>query len=381
MSVSISFRNTTKKYGDFTVIPNLSLRIEKGEFFTLLGPSGCGKTTLLRMVAGFVSIESGKIYFNEKAINDEPPGNRNIGMVFQDYALFPHLTVRENVAFGLKNRRIPRAKIYEMVDETLEIVKIAEHSDKLPERLSGGQQQRVALARAIIIQPSVLLMDEPLSNLDAMLRIEMRNAIKELQNELGITTIYVTHDQEEAMAISDRIGIMDSGVIQQIGTPREIYQKPENLFVANFIGQTNVLDGALTCDRGGVILEFTDSYRVTMNDLNIAYEKGKKMPVKTSVRPEDFTIGRNGDGMEAIIEESVFLGLNTHYSVRLETGRIVKIIRESTVGDTLVPGTGICLGVKKEKINVYNIETGINLNKENAGKEVVANGEECQDLS
>ncbi|NLJ60211.1 MAG: ABC transporter ATP-binding protein, partial [Firmicutes bacterium] len=299
MSVSISFRNTTKKYGDFTVIPNLSLRIEKGEFFTLLGPSGCGKTTLLRMVAGFVSIESGKIYFNEKAINDEPPGNRNIGMVFQDYALFPHLTVRENVAFGLKNRRIPRAKIYEMVDETLEIVKIAEHSDKLPERLSGGQQQRVALARAIIIQPSVLLMDEPLSNLDAMLRIEMRNAIKELQNELGITTIYVTHDQEEAMAISDRIGIMDSGVIQQIGTPREIYQKPENLFVANFIGQTNVLDGALTCDRGDVILEFTDSYRVTMNDVNIAYEKGKKMPVKISVRPEDFTIGRNGDGMEA----------------------------------------------------------------------------------
>ena len=198
MSVSIGIDNVVKKYGDTTIIPDLSAFIKNGEFFTLLGPSGCGKTTLLRMIAGFNSIEGGTIKFDDKVINDIPAQKRNIGMVFQSYAIFPHLTVRQNVEYGLKIRKVPKEHMKERVDEILKVVKIDEYQDRLPERLSGGQQQRVALARAIVIHPQVLLMDEPLSNLDAKLRIEMRSAIRDVQKQVGITTVYVTHDQEEA---------------------------------------------------------------------------------------------------------------------------------------------------------------------------------------
>lgn len=213
MSVSIGIDNVAKKYGDMTIIPDLSAFIKNGEFFTLLGPSGCGKTTLLRMIAGFNSIEGGSIKFDGKVINDIPAQKRNIGMVFQSYAIFPHLTVRQNVEYGLKIRKVPKEHMKERVDEILKAVKIDEYQDRLPERLSGGQQQRVALARAIVIHPQVLLMDEPLSNLDAKLRIEMRSAIRDVQKQVGITTVYVTHDQEEALAISDRVAVMRLGVI------------------------------------------------------------------------------------------------------------------------------------------------------------------------
>ena len=217
MSVSIGIDNVVKKYGDTTIIPDLSAFIKNGEFFTLLGPSGCGKTTLLRMIAGFNSIEGGTIKFDDKVINDIPAQKRNIGMVFQSYAIFPHLTVRQNVEYGLKIRKVPKEHMKERVDEILKVVKIDEYQDRLPERLSGGQQQRVALARAIVIHPQVLLMDEPLSNLDAKLRIEMRSAIRDVQKQVGITTVYVTHDQEEALAISDRIAVMKLGIIQPPG--------------------------------------------------------------------------------------------------------------------------------------------------------------------
>ncbi len=195
MSVSISAQEVVKKYGDVTVIPNLSIEIKNGEFFTLLGPSGCGKTTLLRMIAGFNSIEGGVIKFGEQVINDIPAYKRNIGMVFQNYAIFPHLTVRQNVEYGLKLRKLSKVEMKKKIDHILKVVKIEEYQDRLPERLSGGQQQRVALARAIVIHPSVLLMDEPLSNLDAKLRVEMRGAIRDVQKEVGITTVYFTHDQ------------------------------------------------------------------------------------------------------------------------------------------------------------------------------------------
>ena len=237
MSVGIHFEHIVKKYGENVIIPDLNLDVREGEFFTLLGPSGCGKTTLLRMVAGFNSIEGGTIAFNGRVIND---------IVFQNYAVFPHMTVRENVAFGLENRHLPKNEIKRRVDEILETVKITQYADRLPERLSGGQQQRVALARAIVIKPDVLLMDEPLSNLDAKLRIEMRNAIRQIQNSVGITTIYVTHDQEEAMAVSDRIAVMSGGVIQHVSTPKSIYQRPANQFVANFIGRSNTLSARCT---------------------------------------------------------------------------------------------------------------------------------------
>ncbi|MBR5796308.1 MAG: ABC transporter ATP-binding protein, partial [Erysipelotrichaceae bacterium] len=246
MSVNIKIRDAVKRYGDNTIITDLSLDIKEGEFFTLLGPSGCGKTTLLRMIAGFNSIEGGDFYFNEKRINDIDPAKRNIGMVFQNYAIFPHLTVKDNVAFGLKNRKMPKDKIEVETKKFMELMHIDEYAERMPDRLSGGQQQRVALARALVIQPDVLLMDEPLSNLDAKLRVEMRTVIKEIQNSVGITTVYVTHDQEEAMAVSDRIAVMNNGDIQHIGTPKDLYQRPANLFVATFIGRTNVIDGKLT---------------------------------------------------------------------------------------------------------------------------------------
>ena len=226
MSVSIGIDNVVKKYGDTTIIPDLSAFIKNGEFFTLLGPSGCGKTTLLRMIAGFNSIEGGTIKFDDKVINDIPAQKRNIGMVFQSYAIFPHLTVRQNVEYGLKIRKVPKEHMKERVDEILKVVKIDEYQDRLPERLSGGQQQRVALARAIVIHPQVLLMDEPLSNLDAKLRIEMRSAIRDVQKQVGITTVYVTHDQEEALAISDRIAVMKLGLSSRLEAPRTSMQGP-----------------------------------------------------------------------------------------------------------------------------------------------------------
>ena len=211
MSQTIRIDHVTKKYGDFTAVDDISLEIQPGEFFTLLGPSGCGKTTLLRMIAGFNEINGGTIYFGDDAINDVPAHKRNIGMVFQNYAIFPHLSVRDNVAYGLKARKIPKDEIKRRTDEAMETVQIEMHADKMPSQLSGGQQQRVALARAIVIRPSLLLMDEPLSNLDAKLRLQMRTSIRKLQKSLGITTIYVTHDQEEALAISDRIAVMNAG--------------------------------------------------------------------------------------------------------------------------------------------------------------------------
>ena len=229
MSVNITVSHALKKYGENVIIPDLNVKIKEGEFFTLLCPSGCGKTTLLRMIAGFNSIEGGDFYFNEKRINDLDPAKRNIGMVFQNYAIFPHLTVRKNVEFGLKNKHFPKDEIKERADKFLKLMQIDSMADRLPDRLSGGQQQRVALARALCIEPDVLLMDEPLSNLDAKLRVEMRTGIKNIQHSVGITTIYVTHDQEEAMAVSDRIAVMKGGVIQHIGTPKAIYQRPANL--------------------------------------------------------------------------------------------------------------------------------------------------------
>ena len=350
MSIGIKITHALKKYGDNVVIPDLSVEIQPGEFFTLLGPSGCGKTTLLRMIAGFNSIEGGDFYFGDRRINDLDPAKRNIGMVFQNYAIFPHLTVRKNVAFGLKNKRLPKAQIDEYADKFLKLMKIEEYQDRLPERLSGGQQQRVALARALAIEPDVLLMDEPLSNLDAKLRVEMREAIKEIQHDLGITTVYVTHDQEEAMAVSDRIAVMSEGVIQQIGSPKTLYQRPANLFVANFIGRSNQLE-AVVIDRDGFTgLEFFGQHRLAMSNL-VDVQDGQKVVV--SIRPEEFVIEESGDGLPAKVAFNAFLGLNTHYFVDLANGERVEIIQESRIEEILKPGTPIALSIKAEKINVF----------------------------
>ena len=364
MSEEIIIKHALKKYGDNVIIPDLSLDIKEGEFFTLLGPSGCGKTTLLRMIAGFNSIEGGDFYFGEKRINDLDPAKRNIGMVFQNYAIFPHYTVRKNVEFGLKNKKFPKDKIKSQSEKFMKLMQIDEYADRMPERLSGGQQQRVALARALCIEPDVLLMDEPLSNLDAKLRVEMRTVIKNIQHSVGITTVYVTHDQEEAMAVSDRIAVMNAGVIQHIGTPKSIYQRPANLFVATFIGRSNVIKGKLIVENGKTYLETLSGYRAEIH--TVRPEQQKNQDITMSVRPEEFLLDRDStEGISAIVDDCVFLGLNTHYFVHLSSGEEVEIIQESSIDSIIEPGSEIKLKINTDKVNLFtadgeeNILTGV----------------------
>ena len=352
LSVSISIRHAIKKYGENVIIPDLSLEIREGEFFTLLGPSGCGKTTLLRMIAGFNSIEGGDFYFNEKRINDLDPAKRNIGMVFQNYAIFPHYTVRQNVEFGLKNKGVPAKERKEKSDEFLRLMQIENLAERKPDRMSGGQQQRVALARALVIEPDVLLMDEPLSNLDAKLRVDMRSAIRRTQHQVGITTVYVTHDQEEAMAISDRIAVMKAGVLQQVGTPKSIYQRPANLFVSSFIGRSNVVPAELEIEGDTSFLVFSNGKKAEIRNVDGAFREKRK--VKLSVRPEEFILcSKEEELLHARITESIFLGLNTHYTVELETGDRAEIIQESTISNILTVGEEISLKINTEKVNVF----------------------------
>jgi len=366
MSVSIKIENAIKRYGENTIIPDLSLNIKEGEFFTLLGPSGCGKTTLLRMIAGFNTIEGGSFYFKDKLINDLDPAKRNIGMVFQNYAIFPHLTVRKNVEYGLRARKYTSEKIKNGADEFLKLMQIDEYGNRLPEKLSGGQQQRVALARALVIQPDVLLMDEPLSNLDAKLRVEMRSVIKGIQNKLEITTVYVTHDQEEAMAVSDRIAVMNKGTIQQIGTPRELYQRPVNLFVATFIGKSNIIKAKLEIENNKSYIKFNNGYKLLMENVNEENKKNKNIIV--SIRPEEFVIVivnedeyENEDGINATVRDSIFLGLNTHFFLTLETGEEIDIIQESTIENVVNKGKKIKLRVNNKKINIFDEKGDFNL--------------------
>lgn len=323
MSTVIDVQNVVKKYGEKTIIPGMSLTIQGGEFFTLLGPSGCGKTTLLRMIAGFNSIEGGIIQFNGQTINDLPAYRRNIGMVFQNYAIFPHMTVRQNIQYGLRQRRFSKEEINQKTNDIMEIVRISEYADRSPERLSGGQQQRVALARAIVIYPTVLLMDEPLSNLDAKLRVEMRSAIREIQKNVNITTVYVTHDQEEALAVSDRIAILKDGEIQQIAAPVRLYQRPSNAFVADFIGRSVFLEG--TCRRGtdGDRIVLADGYHFSLDSLSNQLADGAV--VKVAVRPEEFSFTEQQNGLSGWIKSRTFLGRFIQYEVCLANGRTIEI--------------------------------------------------------
>ena len=361
MSDCISIRHALKKYGENVIIPDLSLEIKEGEFFTLLGPSGCGKTTLLRMIAGFNSIEGGEFYFNDKLINNMDPAKRNIGMVFQNYAIFPHMSVRKNVEFGLTNRKLSKDKVREQADKFMKLMHVDEYADRLPERLSGGQQQRVALARALCIEPDVLLFDEPLSNLDAKLRVEMRTVIKNIQHSVGITTVYVTHDQEEAMAISDRIAVMNAGVIQHVGTPKNIYQRPANLFVSTFIGRSNVMNAKLEVSGDACMLVTPSGYKAQMN--NVLPEFRKSQDVIMSVRPEELLLNpdMNADGITATVDDCVFLGLMTHYFVHLESGEEAEIIQESSIDSIIEPGTKIKLTINTEKVNIFTADGSRNM--------------------
>ncbi len=252
--VRVRLENIWMSFGNLTVLKGINLNISEGEFLTLLGPSGCGKTTLLRIIAGLYKPVKGRIYFDDKDVTDLPPWERNIGFVFQDYALWPHMKVFDNVAYGLRIRGVSSDEIKEKVREVLKLVGLEGFEDRYPYQLSGGQQQRVALARAIVINPSLLLLDEPLSNLDAKIRISVRTEIKKLQKRLKITTIYVTHDQEEALVISDRIAVVNQGIIEQVDTPWELYYNPKTPFVADFIGQVNMFEGEVVEIKDGYVL-------------------------------------------------------------------------------------------------------------------------------
>ncbi|HHU23935.1 MAG: ABC transporter ATP-binding protein [Bacilli bacterium] len=363
MSVSIKIEHAIKRFGKKTIIPDLSLEIKKGEFFTLLGPSGCGKTTLLRMIAGFNTIEGGDFYFDDLRINNIPAFKRNIGMVFQNYAVFPHMTVEGNVGYGLKQRKIKNPEYDELVDQVLQDVHIEELKDRYPAQMSGGQQQRVALARAIVIQPNVLLMDEPLSNLDAKLRVEMRLAIKRIQKQKGITAIYVTHDQEEALAMSDRIAIMNFGVIQQVGTPIEVYSHPSNYFVATFIGHSNTFNGWIKIEKGKKYLELDAGHKIEINDLIDSVEN--EQTIKMVVRPNEIEF--SDEGIKGIIFEKIFLGAEIRYTVKLESGQLIEIHKE--IKDKMYEaGDEIFFGFDPSLANVFDAKTEKSLMARNESK-------------
>lgn len=357
MGITINIEHVKKAYGKNVVIENLSAQVKPGEFFTLLGPSGCGKTTLLRMIAGFNTIEGGQIKFDEKVINNLPPHKRNIGMVFQNYAIFPHMNTRENVAFGLKERKVKDPELSRRVNEVLEMVQIREMADRMPSNMSGGQQQRVALARAMVINPDVLLFDEPLSNLDAKLRVEMRSVIRHIQRQAGITTIYVTHDQEEALAISDRIAVMNKGEIQQIDEPVKIYRKPRNLFVATFMGQTNILD--VEVDHQDVSIPCVqESYHFDriLNKNNIKHGK-------LVVRPNDFTFA--DEGIKGMVTERVFFGTITTYTIKTKLGDL--IVTRDVNEHMKEIGSEVYLKFPTEVVNIFEAD-GNNLSiMEDAG--------------
>jgi iron(III) transport system ATP-binding protein len=311
MVQSVSIENVSFGYGGAPVLDGVSLEVEPGEYFCFLGPSGSGKTTLLRLVAGFGTPSAGRIKIGGKDVTHLPPWERNLGMVFQSYALWPHMTVAKNVAFGLERRKLSRAEISRKVDAALARVGLSHLAARRPSQLSGGQQQRVALARTLVIEPSVLLLDEPLSNLDAKLRIEMRVELKRLQRELGITTIYVTHDQEEANAAAGRIAVLDGGKIQQIGSPVDMYDHPANRFVAAFLGTANLLEGKIEGDRflaGSVVLDA------------ISAPTG---PACISIRPQHIAVQPSGTGFPGVVEEREFLGETTRYRIKAGEHRLI----------------------------------------------------------
>ncbi len=328
--VSVRLKDLTKRFEDIIAVNQLTLHIAEGELCTLLGPSGCGKTTTLRCIAGFYTPDDGEIFFGEKIVNPLPPFKRNTGMVFQNYALWPHMNVFNNIAYGLKVRKVDRRQMKDRVAVVLELVHLEGLEDRLPSQLSGGQQQRVALARALVIEPDVLLLDEPLSNLDAKLRVDMRTEIKKIQKRLRITTIYVTHDQEEALSISDKLVVMDQGKAQQMGPPRDIYENPENPFVADFIGIANFIKGKVKqIDKEKQIAIIETEYELT---IKATLEKGVKedMEVLASVRPEAITVyhrGRSPKGMnfvDGVVRLTTYLGDVARYEVETPWGSTIR---------------------------------------------------------
>jgi iron(III) transport system ATP-binding protein len=318
--ISVRIENLTKRFGDMVALQALNLTIEAGEIFFLLGPSGCGKTTLLRSIAGFYIPEEGRIWFGKEEVTRLPPHERHTGMMFQSYALWPHMTVAQNVAFGLEERKVNRAEIDRRVEEALASVKMQHYAKRKIHQLSGGQQQRVALARAMVIRPQCLLLDEPLSNLDTKLRIEMRGEIRRICKEAGLTAIYVTHDQKEALSVGDRIAVMDSGFIRQVGPPAEVYRQPASRFVADFMGETNLIEGSVIGRENGHVQVETPLRTFSATAHGWKPDIGHKVLV--SIRPEAWRLGTDANATNAVngrIRERMYLGEMAQYRFAANT--------------------------------------------------------------
>jgi iron(III) transport system ATP-binding protein len=314
----VVLEDVSKRFGPTVAVDHVSVSIEPGELMTLLGPSGCGKTTTLRMVAGLETTSGGRIFIGGVEVTHLPPNLRDVTMVFQSYALFPHLSVFENVAYGLRVLKRPQAEVQKAVRDVLELVGMPGLEGRSPSALSGGQQQRVAVARALVLQPKVLLFDEPLSNLDAKLRKRMREEVRLLQQRLGITALYVTHDQAEALAISDRIVVMDRGRVSQVGTPRELYRAPGNRFVAEFIGEANFLPAKVESVEDGLII-----LRIGPQRLRVQSRPLLPGPVTVLARPEAIRISPTGDGLAGTIQKVSYLGSAADYTVETELGPLL----------------------------------------------------------
>ena len=357
MSHGVIIKDAVKRYGDFTALKGVNLEIKQGEFFTLLGPSGCGKTTLLRMIAGFNSVDGGEICFDDKVINNLEAHKRDIGMVFQNYAIFPHLTVAENVAYGLKAKKYPKDQIPGKVEEALDLVQIKNLKDRKPNELSGGQQQRVALARAFVIEPGVLLMDEPLSNLDAKLRVQMRTVIKKLQRRLGITTIYVTHDQIEAMTVGQRIALMHEGKMQMLDTPANVYNRPANVFTAKFIGSPsmNIVEASYT--RGTLVIGRQVVWLPDMwSGLASRNESGRLF---LGIRPEHMILHRRRqeNTLEGTVKYVEDYGNRYGVYVQVDNMEIIAV----SEGDVPAPGESVYIQPDFDRIHLFDRATQVSL--------------------
>jgi len=343
----IELKGITKSYGKDTILDNLFLNIKKNEFLTLLGPSGCGKTTTLKIIAGFETADSGQVVFENNIINDIPPYERQLNTVFQKYALFPHMNVYENIAFGLKLKKIPKDIIDQKVKEMLKLVALEGYENRDIEALSGGQQQRVAIARALVNEPKVLLLDEPLGALDMKLRKEMQIELKKIQQKLGITFIFVTHDQEEALTMSDTIVVMNKGEIQQMGSPEDIYNEPANSFVAKFIGESNIVDGIMLDDFkvefGGKIFDCVDK----------GFEKNEAIEVV--IRPEDFEMVKYENGMlKGTVTSIIFKGV--HYEIEVKNENHTWILHNTKHAEI---GSKIGLSLDPESIHIMKKESDV----------------------
>jgi spermidine/putrescine transport system ATP-binding protein len=377
----VAFSRVTKRYGTVTAVDDVSLAIRKGEFFSLLGPSGCGKTTTLRMVAGFERPTEGHIYLNGVAVEGVAPHKRSVNTVFQNYALFPHLNVRDNIAFGLRRQRTPKDELSRRVQNALEMVELQGLALRKPSQLSGGQQQRVALARALVNLPTVLLLDEPLGALDAKLRKSMQLELKKLQSEVGITFIYVTHDQEEALTMSDRIAVMSRGVIEQVGTPAEIYEHPNSAFVANFIGVSNVFMAAVRSVAGGELRCETDQgLEIVVPVAGRDFASGQRIGIV--LRPEKLTLQKGNEPRgaaelhntyPATIQSSVYVGSTTQIVVEIAGRQRAQVLQPNALpgqGVSCVPGQQMVVSFAGESCSIIEDAERAQIDKDLMGEVV-----------